>query len=492
MSGLAATQDGSADGTSSTVRVVELPEDPAGRVHSAARRERRPTRIVLLTPYTGGNLGDAAIQDAVVANLRRQIPDVEFSGITLNCENFLKRHGSKAFPLVGTGIPFFRMDEKWVPDVTGPGRGFLGNGRTRAALRQLPGAKALKLYLKRILLQVRKCRQEVDHWVAGYRFLRTHDLLLFSGGGQLDDNYGGPWGLPYALFKWALLARMARVPCAMASVGVGIVNSDLSRRLLSVALRLCVYRSFRETRSRDAATSMSHRSIDDPVVPDLALSLADSDLPPIDGSVHDMAGGRPIVALSPMAFAKPVNWPAPDRKLHDRYVRELAQVLSQLCNRDYFVIIVCSSRGDDESVIPEILQHFDERLRAGIQSQIYSPRIESWRELVSTLRSAEYLIASRLHGTIFGFLTGTPVIAISFASKVDWVLEYLHQSEYRLDIRNFTAEDVISTMDRIKAARGQLVKQIAAHRDTVLSSPTSGRQYALLARLASAHRQSEN
>lgn len=45
-------------------------------------------RIALLTPYNGGNLGDAAIQDAMIANLRSRLPDAQFSGICLNCDNF--------------------------------------------------------------------------------------------------------------------------------------------------------------------------------------------------------------------------------------------------------------------------------------------------------------------------------------------------------------------------------------------------------------------
>ena len=54
--------------------------------------------------------------------------------------------------------------------------------------------------------------------------LRTQDLLIISGGGQLDEEYGGAWRLPFAICKWVLLARLARVPCAMASVGAGMIT----------------------------------------------------------------------------------------------------------------------------------------------------------------------------------------------------------------------------------------------------------------------------
>jgi polysaccharide pyruvyl transferase WcaK-like protein len=84
------------------------------------------------------------------------------------------------------------------------------------------------------------------------------------------------------------------------------------------------------------------------------------------------------------------------------------------------------------------------------------------------------------------------VIAISFASKVDWVLEYLHQSEYRLDIRDFTAEDVLRVLDGIQASRAAVIRQIESCRREILSNSSSSRQYDLLAQLALGHSQSRN
>src|SRR6185437_9395874 len=53
--------------------------------------------------------------------------------------------------------------------------------------------------------------------------------LIVSGGGQLDEEWGGAWGHPFALFKWAMLARLAKVPLAFASVGACKAASTTSR-----------------------------------------------------------------------------------------------------------------------------------------------------------------------------------------------------------------------------------------------------------------------
>jgi polysaccharide pyruvyl transferase WcaK-like protein len=43
-----------------------------------------PPRVFLLTPYTGGNLGDRAIQLTLIENLRKRCPNADFIGLTLN------------------------------------------------------------------------------------------------------------------------------------------------------------------------------------------------------------------------------------------------------------------------------------------------------------------------------------------------------------------------------------------------------------------------
>ena len=99
-----------ADTTTHATDIAEV-HDSAGALPGDAGQEAPAPgpRIALLTPYTGGNLGDAAIQDALIANLRLRLPAVQFSGICLNGDNFVERHGSGFFPLCGSDGQFYRM-----------------------------------------------------------------------------------------------------------------------------------------------------------------------------------------------------------------------------------------------------------------------------------------------------------------------------------------------------------------------------------------------
>jgi polysaccharide pyruvyl transferase WcaK-like protein len=456
-------------------------------------------RISLLTPYSGGNLGDAAIQDSMIANLRQRMPSAQFMGITLDGNNFLKQHGAGEFPLLAPAEPNASRStdgraEQEQPNQQGrslsganfPGRNAWSN-RVKRMMRVVPGLVPL---LKHVRARMTLILRELFHSYEGYCFLRTQDLLVISGGGQLDEEWGGAWQFPFALCKWAILARLAGVPCAMTSVGAGKITTRASRVFFSITLRGCCYRSYRETKTGVIAAGLLSRATNDPVVPDLAFSLPDSELPSPVGSIRTMARGRPVIALSPIAYAKPGVWPTPDRALHDRYLHQMAKVLTYLVQQGYFVMVVCSSLGDDESVIAEILGRLEDEVKQRIDEQIHFPKIKTWRDLAAVLPVADYLVASRLHGTILGFLTQTPVIAISFDPKVDWVMEDLHQTDYLLQIRDFTAEQVLNAVDRIKVCRQAVVEQIDSYRKDTLSLAAC--QYDTLARLALEHHQSHN
>jgi len=439
----------------------------------------RRSSIALLTPYNGGNLGDASILDAVVANIGRRLPDAQFTGICLNCANFVERHGVGAFPLAGRNIPWYSV-WAFIPRHSPPGepsqtsRGVWG--RIKVALKSVP-------VLWQCLRVAAIIPREIFHSVGGYRFLRTQDLLVVSGGGQLNEQYGGGWGQPFALFKWAVLARIARVPYVVVSVGAGKVASMTARRFVAAALRMACYRSYRDKNSREVATGLLQRTAEDPVVPDLAFSLSSSQLQPPAG-IRAIAQHRTVIAMSPIAYAKPGMWPSEDSALHNRYVQEMAEVVSQLLMRGYFLVIVCSSLGDDESVIPELLGRLDDQSKQRIAGQMHIPTIATWRDLVAALRDVDLLIASRLHSTILGFVSETPTIAISFDSKVDWVMEDLGQTDYLLQIRDFTSKDVIKALDRLELQKDVFLQQVASYRRRILPGATS--QYDVLADLAMA------
>jgi polysaccharide pyruvyl transferase WcaK-like protein len=429
-----------------------------------------------LTPYTGGNLGDAAIQDSMIANLRIGLPAAEFSGISLNNQNYLMRHGSDAYSLCALSRSFWGMAEERDTGrnsyaVMRSRQHYRLTAKIRSRLHRVPGlariARAVKAKWDAMKSLFELFRTEWLHWLGAYRFIQKQRLLVICGGGQLDEEWGGPWGHPYALFKWTLLSNLVGIPCAMASVGACRVQSRLSRFFLAQAIRFSSYRSYRDENSKRIASSLSRRAAMDSVVPDLAFCLPESEIPAPSGFLRSLANGRKIVAISPIIYGKPGSWPSPDGAVFSRYLSEMTAAVSQLLDQDYFLVFVWSG-GSDQSLIADILSRVDGELRPRLNTQTYIAQLEQWRDLVSILRSTDVMIASRLHSTLLGFLAQIPVVAISFDAKVDWAMQDMQQQDALLQIRDFTAASVLETLHKVESRSEEIGQELSYQRNKAL------------------------
>lgn len=428
-----------------------------------ALRER--LRIALLTPYTGGNFGDGAIQDSMIAALKERQPSAEFSGISLNNENYLRRHGSAAFSLCAVGRSFYGMSSssEVAEDSAHSTSRRPSNRSVRRSVSRLLGLGRIASALKS---RTYSQRLELQHWRMGYRFLRGHDLLVVCGGGQLDEEWGGPWGHPFALLKWAIMAALARRPLAIVSVGACRVESRLSRLFLGWALRLATYRSYRDATSKRIAACLYSGAANDASLLDLAFGLSDKLIPPAT-DLRARSEGRRIIAVSPIVYGKKGVWPSANDELHDRYLSELGKTVGALLRREYFVVFVWTSESD-EGLVPEILARVDEEAKSRFAQQVYLPKFHGWTDVLAILQSVDLLIASRLHSTILGFVARVPVIALSFDSKVERVMQDLQQTDVLLQISDFTTPQILSAIDRVEAHHECIVKTLSEYRSKAI------------------------
>ena len=183
---------------SRNTRPMDIAEDTASeQLRGVAEERSARLTFALVSPCGYGNLGDAAIQDAMIANIRRRFPDARIRGITLNPADTVQRHGIPAFPLSGnssTGYCGPSSSGQSVPKNK-------GRSEARASVRRR-FARALAWGPKRIarLLLPRGwpelIKKESIHIARSFDSLRDVDFLIFSGGGQLDDYWGVHGDIP--------------------------------------------------------------------------------------------------------------------------------------------------------------------------------------------------------------------------------------------------------------------------------------------------------
>lgn len=375
-------------------------------------------RVGVFGHYGHCNLGDEAIIEAVIQNLRSRWPAVSVAGFSMNPEDTARRYGILAYPIRRLDDP---TSSNAAPVVKRspltPAREFL---KRFSLLRTIVHAARFVVRLPRELWS------ELVFLGKSYRVAKDVDFFFISGSNQFMDGFGGVWSFPYTLLKWTVLARLAGARVVFLSVGAGPVDSLSSRIMVRTALSLADYVSF-----RDAA---SHRLIDWfgsrgrwRVYPDLAQSFL------FERRATTNKGSRPVVGINPMPVYDKRFWDAPDDARYARYVGQLARFSSRLM-RERYPIFFFATQSSDEAVIDDVLARLDGDLVTASGAPHRVRRSKTVAEVMHTIQSADIVVATRFHGTILALHAHRPVLGICYYRKTRDVLREMGQEAYAVDL----------------------------------------------------------
>lgn len=400
--------------------------------------ERTHTKIALLHHTGGGNLGDDATVDAVIHNIGRRWPEAEITAFSMNPSDTVKKHGVPSYPI---------RRHTW--DI----------GYESAKMEATPASKPsflsrLRTTKNPAIRLPRAIFRELAFLVASLRILRSFDLLIVSGGGQLTER-SGPWGFPYAIFIWVLMAKAARIKCVFLNVGAGPLNHPLSKFFAARALFAADYVSFRDRQSQALTLDIGFTGKSQ-VFPDNVYSLEVSS-PNISLGRRD----QPIIGIAPMPypFCDPREHPSEDHQvIYEDFIAKLAIFASSLFRQSYSLDLFGSDTGVDPSAIEDLRTVL--RNHHNISTPQYEP-VDSVRELLCRMAGVDYVVTCRFHGVVFAHILNKPVLAISHHPKVANLMKALGLSKYCFDIRTIdpirltdTFASLVCDADKIKSRMG--------------------------------------
>lgn len=288
----------------------------------------------------------------------------------------------------------------------------------------------------------RTIAQEVVFVIKSFRVVRSLDIVIISGGGQLLDSWGGPWAFPYTILKWVLLAKAAHRKCYFLNVGAGPLSHRLSRWFVRLALCRAEYVSFRDANSRSLTYNIGFRGSSQAVA-DCVYSY---ELPPRPFAPRSPQVGC-VVGLSPMAFRDPqVYW---EKNLGDyqSLTQKLIQFGTWLNMHDYVVKLFSTDISFDAATLTTIASNLCDHTAP---SRVDLVPVTDISSLFETLTEIQYLITCRFHGVIFAHLFNIPVIALSHHPKISVLMQDIGLSEYNLDISTFTVDHLIEVFIRLQ------------------------------------------
>jgi polysaccharide pyruvyl transferase WcaK-like protein len=395
------------------------------------------TKIALLHHTGCGNLGDDAIIDAVVSNIRRRWDKAEITVFSMNPDDTAKRHEIPSRP-----IRRYRWEAAY---------------RSPKIKSAQPGKHKLRSWFRKtrnpVVRLPRAAFGELVFLVESYRILKSFDLLV-SGGGQLTER-GGPWSFPYALFIWGVMAKWANVRCVYLNVGAGPLNHPVSRFFVPRALSAADYVSFRDQQSQELASDLGFAGRSH-VFPDNVYSFEVNSI-----GVPAEEANQPLVGVAPMPypFSDLLKYPSNADAIQEELIDKMATFASLLVRQSYSLTLFGSDIRSDPSAIEDLRRVL--RNRHHISTPEFDP-LESVSELLSRMSAMDYVVTCRFHGVVFAHLLNKPVLAIAHHPKVTDLMNALGLSKYCVDMRTFDPIRLVDTFTSLVGDTEAIKRSMAA------------------------------
>jgi polysaccharide pyruvyl transferase WcaK-like protein len=392
-----------------------------------ARLKRANKKIGLLHHIGGGNLGDDATLDAVARNIKLRWPNAEIVALSMNPDDTQRRHGIVSHPVRRKG---------WSIGYTPTAAG----GTLKETVKALTRKYRTVFYLLKATSAVVRVPSEVfaelSFLLSSRRNIQSFDLLIVCGGGQLTEK-DGPWGFPYTIFKWVVLARSAGVRCIFLNVGAGPLARPLGKFFVTRALQAADYVSFRDDKSQALVREVGFTG-ESWVYPDSAYALEGITT---NGALLERPA-QPIVGFAPMPYPGPRDeyLAEKDHVVYDEFLLKLAVFASWLVDQSYRLTFFGTDLGVDPQAIKDLKTVLLNQHGVSSSQDCINHPVKLTHDLLATMSGMDYIVTCRFHGVIFAHLLNKPVLAIAHHPKVKDLMSDLELSNYCIDIHNLDVQ----------------------------------------------------
>jgi polysaccharide pyruvyl transferase WcaK-like protein len=358
---------------------------------------------------------------AALSGLRRPAPEAELLAVCVDPADTGERHGIPAIPL--------RHQAGAEGPATGP-----------APLRLL-----------------RRVATELAAWRKALAACSRFDALVVAGTGVLTDTGEGTFGLPYEMFKWAVAARLRGRRLLFVSVGAEDIARPLARFFIGTALRLAHYRTYRDLRSRERLQRCGFPVAADPVLPDLAFSLARPE------AIAPMAGsgiGRTVAVGLYNYQERGAGGDGPARS-YRAYLDSVCSLVAWLLERGFRVRIILGDYAYDEAVRQDLRE-----VLAGLGmlpngEDLRDEPARSWEQVLDQLASVDMVVASRFHNVLLALFLGKPVVSVSYDFKNDALMHAMGMERYCQTLDRLDLQRLLLQVGELDAEAGELGRQIS-------------------------------
>lgn len=248
--------------------------------------------------------------------------------------------------------------------------------------------------------------------------VKTLDFVVIGGGGILMDLYKREAPL-YG--SYAMMAKNARVPYVVYGCGAGPLNTSLGKWFIRYMAKHAQNISVRDPKSQQLLKQIGVKR-DVHIIGDPAFSLE------IDRPGYSDAPKK--VGVTAVPYYNASYWPTGNETLYNNYIDGMAKNLDRLIEEyNVDVTFFATKFPQDADVTKDIQAKMKHAENTSIIDENLKPQ-----KILDLSATFDVLVGTRLHSLILATDAKTPIIGVSYHTKVNDFLQMAGLGDYSLPI----------------------------------------------------------
>lgn len=398
----------------------------------------KPLKVGVFGHYGQNNLGDEATTLAVIQSLQKRIPDIEIIGLSMNPFDTRRRYHIDSFPIRYRRDFFEQIQPAGIKKIVAAKPSSVD---LRILIKKiLPEKFYMATSVKGFLHLLGNMRNEIGFLRKIREQLKSLDVIMICGSGQLED-FEGPFGYPYTLLKWTLMAKATKTCVFVVSIGAGPPSHSLSYWMLDKTLKRANYLSYRDKFSKKTIEKRI-TGLNGLIYPDLAHGLQSLLLPE-----KELKKNKGTVAINPMPVFDNNLMQEAKTERYEEYLNHLKTFIYHVLHEGYAVKLF-NTHTSDLGVIENLLDGLHQK-DGMVNADIEVVRHEMVQELMQTISEADVVVGTRFHSTVLPLILHKPVMGICYHFKSKELLEDVGLGDYSVDLNDFTGHELAMKFNQL-------------------------------------------
>ena len=284
------------------------------------------------------------------------------------------------------------------------------------------------------------------------QYVSNFDLLIIGGGGILMDFYRRE---AHLYLTYAMMAKQSNIPYIIYGCGAGPLDTLTGKISIRLMCRYAANISVRDPQSKELLESIGVKKPIE-VIGDPAFTLK--------ANREDYAEKPINIGVSAVPYYNANYWPEGDVAKYDAYITSMAKNLDNvIANQNSNITFFATKFPQDVTVTKDI----QKKMQYSQSTKIIDENLVPER-LLEVTGELDIVIGTRLHSLILATNSETPIVAVSYHTKVQDFMSFVGASDRCLQMQDLKDDDgalshVVGRMGDNWQQSIAETKQIATH-----------------------------